>query len=138
MDAYIDAVHAMGGSIMASICIKPNVLYPTVDEAVWMPNNVAEWQDVIRALVVRYSREKPYVSHWAIANEMNIGEWGGCPYYIKSPDDYFEYYKITAKPIREALPDVQIGGPSCAAGAGNSAYDDGHPNIFHVLSSCAN
>jgi len=114
MDAYMEAVHAMGGDIMASICIKPNILYPEVDERVWMPNNVAEWQDLIRAMALRYSEEKPYVTHWAIANEMNIGEWGGCPYLIENPDDYFEYYRITADPIRTALPHVKVGGPSYA------------------------
>jgi len=71
MDAYMDAVHAMGGAIMASIYIKPKVLYPAIDEYVWRPNNVTEWQDVIRAMALRYSVEKPYVTHWAVANEMN-------------------------------------------------------------------
>ena len=123
MDAYMDAVHAMGGDIMASICIKPNALYPVVDETIFMPNNVAEWQDVIRTMVLRYSKEKPYVTHWAIGNETNIGEWGGCPYLITNPDDFFEYYKITALPIREALPDVSIGGPSYAgSGEGAAKY----------------
>ena len=121
MDAYMDAVHAMGGDIMASICLKPNALYPVVDETIWKPNNVEEWQELIRALVLRYSKEKPYVTHWAIANEQNIGELGGCPYLITDPDDYFEYYKITAKPIREALPDVKVGGPSHAGGGAEPA-----------------
>lgn len=123
LDAYMDAIHAMGGDIMASICIKPKALYPVIDQSVWMPTDVAEWQRVIRALVLRYSKEKKYVTHWAIANEMNIGELGGCPYLIKNPDDFFEYYKITAEPIREALPDVKVGGPSFAGnGEGAANY----------------
>jgi len=93
MDAYMDAVHAMGGDIMATICIKPKVLYPTVDETVWMPTDVKEWQNVIRELVLRYTKVKPYVTHWAIANEMKIGEFGGCPYWITNTDDCFEYDK---------------------------------------------
>jgi len=125
LDPYMDAVHAMGGDIMASICIKPKVLYPELDESIWMPNDVTEWQELIRALVLRYSKEKPYVTHWAIANEQNIGELGGCPYLIEDPDDYFKYYKLTAAPIREALPGIKVGGPSNASGAGNSLYDDG-------------
>ena len=114
MDAYMDAVHAMGADIMATICIKPKVLYPVVDETIWMPNDIKEWQDVIRALVSRYSKDKPYVTHWGITNEMNIGEYGGCPYLIKNPGDYFEYYKITSEPIREVLPGVKVGGPHYA------------------------
>ena len=121
MDAYMEAVHAMGGDIMASICIKPKVLYPELDESVWMPNNAPEWRELIRAMAVRYSVEKPYVTHWAIANEMNIGEWGGCPYLIKNPDDYYEYYKMTAEPIREAAPGVKVGGPSHAGGGKEAA-----------------
>ena len=116
MDAYMDAAHAMGGDIMASICIKPRVLYPAIDESVWAPNDAGEWQSLIGAMALRYSVEKPYVTHWAIANEMNIGEWGGCPYLIKNPDDFFEYYKLTAEPIRTAAPGVKVGGPSHAGG----------------------
>jgi len=116
MDAYMDAARATGAEIMASICIKPNALYPNVDEKIWMPNDVCEWQELIRRMVLRYSREKNYVTHWAVANETNIGEWGGCPYLIESPDDFFEYYKITAAPIRDALPEVKVGGPSHAGG----------------------
>jgi len=122
MDAYMDAVHAMGADIMASICIKPKVLFPEVDQKVFMPNNIAEWQEVIRAMVLRYSKEKSYVTHWAIANETNIGEWGGCPYLIESPDDFYEYYKITAAPIREVLPNVKVGGPSYAGARGGAEY----------------
>ena len=122
MDAYMDAVHAMGGDIMATICIKPKPLYPVVDESIWMPNNVEEWQDVVRALVLRYTKEKPYVTYWAITNEQNIGEYGGCPFLIKNPDDYFEYYKLTAAPIREVLPDVKVGGPHYAGLSGSADY----------------
>ena len=122
MDAYMDAVHAMGCDIMASICIKPNALYPVVDQNIWMPNDVKEWQEVITALVLRYSKEKPYVTHWAISNETNIGEWGGCPYYIPNPDDFFEYYKFTAEPIRKALPNIKVGGPSYAALDGGKEF----------------
>lgn len=121
LDAYMDAVHAMGADIMASICLKPGVLYPVIDETIWQPNDVAAWQELIRQLVLRYSKEKNYVTHWAIANEQNIGESGGCPYLITNPDDYFEYYKITAAPIIEALPSVKVGGPSYAGGGEGAA-----------------
>jgi hypothetical protein len=70
---------------------------------------------------LRYSREKPFVTHWAVGNETNIGEWGGCPYLITNPDDFFEYYKMTAVTIREALPDIKIGGPSYAGGGKEAA-----------------
>ena len=116
LDAYMEGVHAMGGSIMASICIKPKALFPVLDERTYMPNNVKEWQDVIRALVLRYTKEKPYVSHWSVGNEMDQETGGGCPYYMETPEEFFEYYKITAQPIIEALPDVMVGGMSCCRG----------------------
>jgi hypothetical protein len=42
MDAYMEAVHSMGGDIMASICIKPKALYPEINESIWMPRDVSE------------------------------------------------------------------------------------------------
>jgi len=122
LDPYMDAVHAMGGEIMASICIKPKALFPALDEKIWMPNDVAEWQEVVRTLVLRYGKEKPYVTHWAIANEPNIGEGGGCPYLITDPGEMFEYYRMTVAPIIEALPGAVVGGPS-HAGAGEAAAE---------------
>jgi len=125
LDAYMDAVHAMGADIMASICLKPNALYPVIDEKIWMPTDIKEWQELIRTLVLRYSKENKYVTHWAIANEQNIGELGGCPYLIECPDDYYEYYKFTAAPIYDVLPelmpDVKVGGSSHAGGGKTAA-----------------
>ena len=121
LDPYMDAVRAMGGDIMASICIKPKALYPEINEDIWRPADVAEWQDVVRALVLRYGKEKPYVTHWSVANETNIGEDGGCPFRITNPGDMFEYYRMTAEPIREVLPGAKIGGTSYAGGGEGAA-----------------
>jgi hypothetical protein len=120
LDAYMDSVRAMGADIMAHITIKPEPLYPAVDETIWMPNDAAEWQRVIKALVNRYSVQKRYVTHWAVANEINIGEWGGCPYLFESPHDYYEYYKMTAEAVLSAYPEAKIGGPAWA-GTGHDA-----------------
>ncbi|MDR0494252.1 MAG: hypothetical protein LBG95_01300 [Treponema sp.] len=114
LDKYMESVKAAGAGIMAHITIKPKPLYPIIDETIWKPNDVNEWQGLIEALVRRYSVEKKYVSHWAVANEINIGEWGGCPYKFTSPHDYFEYYKMTAQAVIKACPDVKIGGPAWA------------------------
>ncbi|MDR0474206.1 MAG: hypothetical protein LBH43_11110 [Treponema sp.] len=114
MDAYLEAVHTAGADIMAHITIKPKPLYPVIDETIWKPNDVKEWQGVIETMVRRYSLEKKYISHWAVANEINIGELGGCPYKFTSPHDYFEYYKMTAQAIIKACPGVKVGGPAWA------------------------
>ena len=115
MDAYVKSVYEMGGvDIMAHITIKPNVLYPIIDENIWQPTSVEEWQDIITAMVQRYSVENQYITHWAVGNEINIGELGGCPYKFDSPKDYFEYYKMTVAAITRANPSVKIGGPAWA------------------------
>lgn len=122
LDAYIKAIHDTGAEIFASICIKPGSLYPVVDENIWMPSDIGRWKKIISAMVNRYSAENRYVTYWGIGNELNIGEYGGCPYRINNVNDYFEYYKMTAEAVLNACPDVKVGGPSFA-GVNDEAYD---------------
>lgn len=114
LDKYMRAVNATGADIMASICIKPKSLYPVVDETIWRPNDVKRWQYIIGEMAKRYSVDNKYVTYWGIANEINIGEWGGCPYKIDTAEDYFEYYKMTVEPILQVYPEAKVGGPSYA------------------------
>lgn len=114
LDAFMDSLEQMGVKVLASICIKPKPLYPKVDPTVFMPNDAEEWKRVIRELVRRYSVERPLVSHWGVANEINIGENGGCPHEIKDPKDYFAFYQLTSQAILEAFPQGKVGGPSVA------------------------
>ena len=114
LDKYIRSINATGADIMASICIKPKSVYPVVDETVWKPNDIKRWQYIIGEMTKRYSVDNKYVTHWGIANEINIGEWGGCPYKIESAKDYFEYYKMTVEPILKVYPEAKVGGPSWA------------------------
>ena len=121
LDKYMRSVHATGADVMASICIKPKSLYPVVDETIWRPNDVQRWQHIIAAMVKRYSVDNKYVTHWGIGNEINIGEWGGCPYKITDVNDYFEYYKMTVEPVLKVFPEAKVGGPSWA-GTGKECY----------------
>ncbi len=114
LDEYMDSMAATGAKVVAAICIKPKCLYPEKDQTVFMPNNEEEWQEVIYTLVRRYSVEREIVTHWEIGNETDIGEWGGCPYLIKDPADYYKYYVMTIKPILEAYPRAKVGGPALA------------------------
>jgi len=114
LDKYMRSVNSTGANIMASICIKPKSLYPVVDETIWKPNNIKRWQYIIGEMVKRYSVDNKFVTHWGIGNEINIGEWGGCPYKISSVKDYFEYYKMTIEPILKVFPQALVGGPSWA------------------------
>src|SRR5262249_46409197 len=99
LDPYMNALARTGAKVVAAITIKPRPLFPTVDPAIWRPNDVAEWQRVIAALVRRYSVDKPIVTYWEIGNETDIGEQGGCPYLIPKAADYAAYYRMTLDPI---------------------------------------
>jgi xylan 1,4-beta-xylosidase len=112
LDAFMAALAATGAKVVAAITIKPKVLFPALDQESWRPNNVAEWQNVIRALAQRYTVEKGIVSHWEIGNETDIGEDGGCPFHIPHPKDYLEYYQTMSAPILEVCPEVKVGGPA--------------------------
>ena len=114
LDPYMDALARTGAHVVAAITIKPPPLYPTIDHDLWRPTDVGEWQAVIRALVQRYSVEKPIVTHWEIGNEPDIGEAGGSPYRIQDPAAYAEYYKFTARAVLEAFPQAKVGGPAMA------------------------
>jgi len=112
LDPYLDALAQTGAKVVAAITIKPPVLFPTVDHAIWRPTDWQEWQKVVYELVKRYSVERPIVTHWEIGNETDIGESGGCPYLIPDPNDYFEYYRQTIAPILQAFPAAKVGGPA--------------------------
>ena len=121
LDPYMDAVAATGAKIMASICIKPHALYPVVDEDIFMPDDIEKWQYIVAELVKRYSVDRDYVSHWSVLNETNIGEYGGCAHHITTPEDFYDFYKITIPPILKTAPHCQVGGPSYAGGFESAA-----------------
>jgi hypothetical protein len=114
LDPYMDALARTGAKVVAAITIKPEPLYPKVDQSAWRPGDVKAWQQVVRQLVLRYSVRRPIVTHWEIGNEVDIGEDGGCPYLIPDPKDYADYYAMTIAPILEAFPRAKVGGPANA------------------------
>ncbi len=119
LDPYMEALSKTGAQVVAAITIKPEPLFPSIDQSIWRPNDVAEWQRVVAALVRRYSVERPIVTHWEIGNEPDIGEEGGCPYLITEPEDYAEYYNMTIQPILATFPEAKVGGPAVANPAGH-------------------
>ena len=114
MDAFMDSLEKTGAKILASICLKPRVLYPVVDPKIFWPNNEEEWQNIVYELVKRYSVDRKIVTHWGVLNEINIGEFGGCPHEIKNPEDYHRFYVMTVDAILKAWPEAKVGGPSLA------------------------
>jgi xylan 1,4-beta-xylosidase len=112
LDPFMESFAETGAKIVASINIKPKPLFPVIDQTIWMPNNIEEWQTVIGAMVCRYSVERPLITYWEIGNETDIGENGGTPYLIPDPDDYMTFYQMTIKPILEVYPEAKVGGPA--------------------------
>jgi hypothetical protein len=119
LDPYMDSFARTGAKVVAAITIKPKPLFPQIDPGIWRPTDVREWQQVIAALVQRYSVDRPIVTHWEIGNETDIGENGGCPYLIPEPQDYLEYYRMTAQPILTLFPKAKVGGCAVAMGGGD-------------------
>ncbi len=115
LDPYMDALAQMGGKIVGCITIKPKRLFPSIDQRIWRPKDVKEWQRVIHELVHRYSVEKPLVTHWEITNEPDIGEAGGTPYLIPEVREYCEFYRMTVEPILSAFSQAKVGGPALAS-----------------------
>lgn len=114
LDPYMEAMAKTGAKVVAAITIKPKVLFGEVDERVWRPKDVGEWQRVVGALVRRYSVEKKIVTYWEVGNETDIGENGGCPFLIKDPAEYAEFYKMTVPAIVGAFPGAKVGGTAVA------------------------
>ena len=111
LDPYMDSLAQTGAQLLATINLKPPVLYPEINHDLWRPTDVAEWQNLIFQLVRRYSVEKPIVTYWEHVNEPDIGEWGGCPYRIPGVEELHEFYALTIRPILEAFPGARVGGP---------------------------
>jgi hypothetical protein len=119
LDPFLESMAKTGAKVLAAIAIKPKVLYPKIDQAIWRPNDVKEWQQLIGAMAKRYSVERKIVTHWNVGNECDIGENGGCPQLITKPEDYAEFYKMTTDPIVAVAPEAKIGGPAVANGMGD-------------------
>jgi xylan 1,4-beta-xylosidase len=114
LDPYMDSFAQTGAKLLATINIKPPVLYPQLNQDIWRPNDINEWQQVIYQLVRRYSVEKPIVTYWEHVNEPDIGETGGCPYRIPAVEELHEFYALTIQPILQAYPQAKVGGPAPA------------------------
>jgi xylan 1,4-beta-xylosidase len=112
LDPFMDSLAATGATVVAAITFKPKPLYPTIDQTIWQPNDVEEWQRLIHALVTRYSVERPIVTHWEVGNETDIGEDGGSPHLIPDAESYAEFYRMTIPPILDAFPEAKVGGPA--------------------------
>jgi xylan 1,4-beta-xylosidase len=113
LDRSVDLIRRTDATPLMSLCFKPRLLFPQIDQDVVEPNDYAQWQELIFELVKHYQENGKAIRYWEIANEPDIGEDGGCPYRFK-PESYLRYYTKTAAAIRRADPTARVGGPALA------------------------
>jgi len=114
LDKSIEAILATGSKPLLSLCFKPRVLYPKIDQDTVHPSDYKGWETLIFELVTHCNQRRNFgVEYWEVGNEPDIGEDGGCPYRFK-PEDYVIYYTHTAQAILRADPKAKVGGPALA------------------------
>ena len=115
LDKAVDTILETGAKPLVSICIKPRLLYPVIDQDRVDPANYAGWEELIYRMVQHYNVEKKAgIRYWEVFNEPDIGEAGGCPSRF-TPESYARYYEHTARAILRADPHARVGGPALAS-----------------------
>jgi hypothetical protein len=113
LDRSVDLILRAGAKPLMNIDFKPRVLYPKIDQDIVEPNDWAEWERLVEALVKHYKDRGAGITYWEISNEPDMGEDGGCPYRFQ-PDNYTTYYQRTAAAVLRADPSARVGGPALA------------------------
>ena len=114
LDRAVAGIIRTGATPLMCICIKPETLYPVIDQDRVHPASYDEWEALIERMVRHYNEELKYcIEYWEVFNEPDIGESGGCPGRF-TPEDYCVYYEHTVKAIRRAWPTAKVGGPALA------------------------
>jgi xylan 1,4-beta-xylosidase len=115
LDKTMEAIRATGASPVVSLCIKPRVLYPQVNDEITDPTDYAEWEELVYQVVKHCNQDRKYgIEYWILTNEADIGEPGGVPFKFLTPESYLRYYQHTASAIHRADPKAKVGGPSTA------------------------
>src|SRR5664279_211757 len=113
LDQSVDLITRTGAEPLLSIAFKPTLQFPVVDQDIAEPQDYAEWEELIYALVAHYKQRGLKGLYWEVANEPDIGEDGGCPYRFK-PENYTLYYQHTVAAVLRADPTAKVGGPALA------------------------
>ena len=113
LDQSVDTILATGARPLMCIAIKPQLLFPAIDQDTVEPNSYAEWGELIYQMVKHYKERQSGIEYWEVANEPDIGEDGGCPSRFTA-ENYPRFYEQTAKAILRADPTAKVGGPALA------------------------
>jgi hypothetical protein len=113
LDQSVDDIIQAGAIPLMTITIKPKVLYPKVDQDVIDPNDYAQWEQLISAMVDHYKQKGLTGFYWEVGNEGDIGEMGGSPNRY-TPENYTRYYRHTIEAVLRTDPTAHVGGPAVA------------------------
>jgi len=114
LDRSVDTICRTGAQPLLSLCFKPRVLFPEINQDITEPNDWDEWEALIFNLVKHYRDRGTRIGFWEVGNEPDIGEDGGCPYRFH-PESYVRYYQHTVDAILRADPEARVGGPATAS-----------------------
>lgn len=112
-DDFVESILATGAKPILSLCFKPKLLFPKIDQHVVHPNDYIEWEKLISKLVEHCAAKKYGIEYWEVSNEPDIGEDGGCPFLFQK-EDYVIFYQHTVAAVRRADPKAKVGGPALA------------------------
>jgi len=112
-DDYIRRIRDCGGDIMFRL--GTSIEHSNGSYAANPPADFERWAKVCLGIVRHYNAGwangfRWNIRYWEIWNEPDIGKemWTG------TMDDYVRLYALTARQIKDAFPDVKVGGPSFA------------------------
>jgi hypothetical protein len=114
LDQSVDEIVKAGATPLLTIAIKPKVLFPVVNQKVVDPQDYNKWEELIFRLVSHYKERGLHGIYWEVANEPDIGEDGGSPYFFVA-ENYPRYYQHTVAAILRADPQARVGGPALAS-----------------------
>jgi len=114
LDSTVNNILATGAKPFMSLCLKPKLFFPVIDQDIVEPNDYTAWEQFVYDIVRHYIDKGAGIKYWEVGNEVDIGEDGGTPYRFK-PESYARYYKHTVAAILRADPDALVGGPALAS-----------------------
>ena len=122
IDVVYDALIEMGVRPFVELSFMPTAI-ASGDRTVFRyganvtpPRQLSDWQALVRRLtehwIERYGKDEVRRWYFEIWNEPNLEEfWTG------TRREYFELYRATARILKEADPDLRVGGPATAQNA---------------------
>lgn len=113
-DEYLAAVRASGAQIVYRL--GESIEHTSVKRFVHPPTDTEKWAAICLGIIRHYNEgwvngHRYDIRYWEIWNEPENrpAMWSG------TDEDYFQLYRVTAKTIRKAYPNLKIGGPAVGA-----------------------